>query len=52
MPLSLLIIFFSSWYLTNILSVNQVPRAVQDRTLNKQMKSNFENRMKEAAGKK
>ena len=37
--------FFSIWWLVTLLSVNNIPRAVIDRTLNNQMRNNFEDRM-------
>ncbi len=37
--------FFSVWWLIALLSVNQIPRSTIDRTLNNQIRNNFEDRM-------
>ena len=44
-PITFLILFFSVWWLTALLSVNEIPRNTIDRTLNNEMRNNFEDRM-------
>jgi uncharacterized membrane protein SpoIIM required for sporulation len=43
--LTILILFFSVWWIVSLLSVNNVPRSTIDRTLNNQMRNSFEDRM-------
>ena len=43
--ITFLSLFFSIWWLTNILTVNQIPRSTIDRTLNDKMRNSFEERM-------
>lgn len=44
--LTILILFCNVWWIVNLLSVNEIPRSKQDRTLNNQMRENFQDRMK------
>lgn len=37
--------FFSIWWLVTLLTVNNIPRATIDRTLNDKMRNSFEDRM-------
>ncbi len=43
--ITFIVAFFSIWWLVSLLSINEIPRAVIDRTLNNQMRNNFEDRM-------
>ena len=43
--ITLLTLFFSVWWLVKLLSVDEIPRSTIDRTLNKEMRNNFEDRM-------
>jgi hypothetical protein len=43
--LTVLILFCNVWWIVNLLSVNEIPRSKQDRTLNTQMRDNFKDRM-------
>lgn len=44
--------FFSIWWLVTLLTVNNIPRATIDRTLNDKMRNSFEDRMKSDTTKK
>lgn len=44
-PITFLILFFSVWWFVALLSVNEIPRNTIDRTLNNEMRNNFEDRM-------
>lgn len=43
--ITFLALFFSIWWLVTLLSVNEIPRNTIDRTLNNEMRNNFEDRM-------
>ena len=49
--ISVFVLFFGTWWLISILSVNEIPRSKQDRTLNKEMKNSFEDRMEKELSK-
>lgn len=50
--LTILILFCNVWWIVNLLSVNEIPRSKQDRTLNNKMRENFQDRMKKDLEKK
>jgi len=43
--ITLLTLFFSIWWLVVLMSVDNIPRNTIDRTLNNEMRNNFEDRM-------
>jgi type VI protein secretion system component VasK len=48
----ILILFCNTWWIVSLLSVNEIPRSKQDRTLNSQMRDNFQDRMEKDLKKK